>query len=271
MKHIVSISGGVASYFTLKRVLQTAPQEDVIAVFCDTLAEDGDLYRFLDDIEERLGIQIVRLCEGKTPFELAWEENFLYNSRVANCSKKLKSRPFKRWLKEHYSPDECVLYLGIDWTETHRKGAIEKNYAPYVVRFPMCEPPYIDKPEMLDMLKAEHIEIPYMYRMGFSHNNCAGCCVKGGIGHWKLLLEKDRRAFLQWENKEQAIRRKLGKDVSVLKRKGKPFTLKELRKSVEGTGVQLSFDELCDIGGCGCFIDEMENGHDTDSEGIADT
>ena len=259
MKHIISISGGVGSYFTLKRVLEKQNKEDVIAVFCDTLAEDGDLYRFLEDIEKRLDIQIVRLCVGKTPFELAWEDNFLYNSRIANCSKKLKSRPFREWLKANYTAEECVLYLGIDWTETHRKTAIERNYKPYRVEFPMCEPPYISKPDMLAMLKEEGIEIPYLYRIGFSHNNCAGCCVKGGIGHWKLLLEKDRRAFLQWENKEQAIRRKLNRDVSILRRKGKPFTLKELRESVEGHGVQLSFDEVCDIGGCGCFVDEEED------------
>ena len=258
MKHIISISGGVGSYFTLKRVLEKENKADVIAVFCDTLAEDGDLYRFLEDIEIKLGIEIVRLCEGKTPFECAWEENFLYNSRVASCSKKLKSKPFRRWLKEHYSPDECILYLGIDWTETHRTEAIKRNYQPYQVRFPMCEKPYLDKPEMLDLLRGEGIEIPYMYRLGFSHNNCAGCCVKGGIGHWKLLLEKDRRAFLQWENKEREMRLKLGRDVTILKRKGKPYSLRDLRRSVEENGLQLSFDEVCDIGGCGCFTEEEE-------------
>lgn len=258
MKHIISISGGIGSYFTLKRVLEKENKADVIAVFCDTLAEDGDLYRFLLDIEKKLDIQIVRLCEGKTPFELAWEENFLYNSRVANCSKKLKSRPFKKWLKEHYQPDECVLYLGIDWTESHRKGAIERNYKPYTVKFPMCDKPLIDKPEMLQMLRNEGIEVPYLYKIGFNHNNCKGGCIKGGIGHWKHLLETDRRSFLEWENKEQAFRRKIGKDVSILKRNGKPYTLYDLRMSVEGYGVQLSMDELCDIGGCGCFVEEDE-------------
>lgn len=256
MKHIISLSGGIGSYFTLKRVLENQPKEDVIPVFCDTLAEDGDLYRFLDDIERKLNIEIVRLCEGKTPFECAWEENFLYNARIASCSKKLKSRPFRRWLKERYKPDECILYLGIDWTETHRIGAIQKNYEPYHVAFPMCEKPFIDKPEMIELLKQDGIEVPYLYRIGFSHNNCGGCCVKGGIGHWSHLLEVDKRKFLEWENKEREIRQKLGKNVSILKRKGKPFTLKDLRKSVEGKGVQLSFEELCDIGGCGCFVEE---------------
>lgn len=74
MKHIVSISGGIGSYATLKRILNKVNKEDVVAVFMDTLAEDGDLYRFLDDIENKLDIKIIRLCEGKTPIELAFEK-----------------------------------------------------------------------------------------------------------------------------------------------------------------------------------------------------
>ena len=94
MKHIISLSGGIGTYFTLKRVLEKQYKEDVMAVFCDTLQEDGDLYRFLNDIENKFDLEIIRLSIGKTLFELAYEDNFLYNSRIANCSKKLKSKPF---------------------------------------------------------------------------------------------------------------------------------------------------------------------------------
>ena len=68
--------------------------------------------------------------------------------------------------------------------------------------------------------------------------------------------------------KEQAFRHKYGKDVSILKRKAKPFTLHELRMIVDAEGQQfsmfdyqqLSEDECNDIGGCSCFIgDEKED------------
>lgn len=258
MKHIISLSGGIGSYFTLKRVLEKYNKNDVIAVFCDTLAEDGDLYRFLDDIEKHLDIKIIRLCYGKTPSELAFEDNFIYNSRVANCSKKLKSRVFNAWLKEHYKPSECVLYLGIDWTEIHRTNAITNNYKPYKVEYPMCEKPYLIKSEMLETLKKDGIEIPRLYKLGFSHNNCKGFCFKGGLGHYKLLLEKDRTLYLECENKEQMLRQKIGKDVAILKRQGKPFTLRQLRELVDNKPEQLSLFECRDIGGCGCFVDGLE-------------
>lgn len=254
MKYIISLSGGIGSWCCLCRMLEKHSKEDIECVFCDTLYEDGDLYRFLDDIERYHGIEITRLCVGKTPFELSWEEKFLFNSRVAKCSMELKSKPFASWLKAHYSPDDAIICLGIDWTESHRKAAIVRNYAPYTVRFPLCEPPYVDKPEMLEELRKTGIAVPRLYALGFSHNNCKGCCFKAGIGHYRNLLEKDPVTFREMENKEEAMRRMIGKDVSILKRKGKPFTLRQLRESPQ----QLTFDELCEIGGCGCFADNEE-------------
>ena len=132
----------------------------------------------------------------------------------------------------------------------------------------MCEKPYLDKPDMIEQLKAEGIEVPRLYRLGFAHNNCKGCCVKAGIGQYRNLLLKDRVTFLEMENKEQAFRNKYGKNVSILKRKGKPFTLRELRMTVETEPKQLNLfdlepltqDECNEIGGCSCFIgDEIED------------
>lgn len=258
MIHLVSLSGGIGSYFTLKRVIEKYGKEDVVPVFCDTLAEDGDLYRFIDDIEEKMNIKIVRLCNGETPTTLCFKEKFLFNSRVAQCSKKLKSKPFNDYLKENHDPDQVIIYMGIDFTEMHRCAAIERNYKPYTVEFPMCSSPYIYKNEMLEMLVNDGIEIPRMYKLGFSHNNCGGRCYKAGIGHYKNLLEKDRNRYIEWENQEEALRQFIGKDVSMMKRKGKPFTLKELREIVDNEPQQLTLFECQDIGGCGCFVEEEE-------------
>ena len=92
MKHIVSLSGGIGSYITLKRVISKYGIENVVAVFCDTLNEDGDLYRFLYDIEKKLNISIIKLCSYKTPLQLQIESKFIFNSRIASCSKELKSK-----------------------------------------------------------------------------------------------------------------------------------------------------------------------------------
>lgn len=256
MKHIISLSGGIGSYFTLKRVIESGvAKEDIECIFCDTLNENGDLYRFLDDIEKKFNLKITRLCVGETPYTLSFKENFLYNSRVANCSKKLKSIPFREYIKK-YKQEEIILYFGIDFTESHRCVAIMKNYDPIKCEFPLCKEPFLYKYEMIEELKKDGIIKPYLYEKGFSHNNCNGMCMKAGIGHYKLLLETDRNKYLEIENFEQTMRNRLNKNVSILKRRGLPFTLKELRKIVEDQPKQLTIDECNDHGACGCFIEE---------------
>ena len=69
------------------------------------------------------------------------------------------------------------------------------------------------------------------------------------------MLEKDPVLFLEWENKEKRLREKIGKDVSILKRKGKPYTLEQLRKDNKTCQISIFDDDDDEIGGCGCFLD----------------
>ena len=261
MKYIVSLSGGIGSYITLKRVLAERERENVLAVFCDTLYEDGSLYQFLSNIEKKLGIKIIRLCSGKTPVQLQAEERFIFNSRVASCSKKLKSRVFNAWLKEHFTPDQCILYMGIDWSEAHRCTAITNNYKPYKVEYPLCKETKF-KAEYIQELKDDGIEVPRLYQIGLTHNNCGGRCVKAGIGHWLILLEKDRNRFLEAENDERMLQQIIGKDYTHIKRKGKPYSLAQLRADQEQQITIFDFEERNDFGACTCFSEMEEEEHE---------
>lgn len=254
MDYIVSVSGGIGSYITLKRVIDKYPRENVKAVFCDTLYEDGDLYEFLNKIEQKLNIKIIRLCSGKTPMQLQVESKFIFNSRVATCSKELKSKVFNNWLKENYQPSECILFMGIDWSEAHRCEAITRNYAPYKVEYPLCNEMHF-KQEYFKELEQDGIKLPRLYKMGLTHNNCGGRCVKAGIGHWLTLLEKDRNRFLEAENDELALQRLIGEKYTHLKRKGKPYSLHQLRLDKESKKTLFDFEECNDFGACTCFSD----------------
>ena len=125
--------------------------------------------------------------------------------------------------------------MGIDWTEAHRCEAITRNYQPYKVEYPLCsELKY--KYEYFDELKADGIETPRLYKIGLTHNNCGGRCVKAGIGHWIKLLESDRNRFLEAENTELALQDLIGDSYTHLKRKGKPYSLRQLRQEAEQQG-----------------------------------
>lgn len=259
VQYIVSLSGGIGSYITLKRVISKYGKENVKAVFCDTLYEDGDLYLFLEKIEKNLNIEVVRLCSGKTPVQLQVENKFVFNSRVALCSKELKSKVFNQWLKENYTPEECILFMGIDWSEQHRCEAITKNYMPYKVEYPLCEE-MLYKQEYFNELKNDGIELPRLYKIGLTHNNCGGRCVKAGIGHWLQLLDKDRNRFIEAENDELALQRIIGNGYTHLKRKGKPYSLHQLRMDKEKQFTIFDFEECNDFGACSCFSEiEEEN------------
>lgn len=255
MKHIIFYSGGIGSYSAAKRVIEQQGKEDVILLFTDTLIEDEDLYRFLSETVNDLGVEIVRIADGRTPFEVYRDVKFLGNSRIAPCSHKLKQDVAKKWVTSNFSPDECILYLGIDWTEEHRTKAPRKNWHPYRVEFPMCDEPYNTKDEMLQDLEDVGIEVPRLYKMGFAHNNCGGFCCRAGQGHFAKLLKNLPDRFAEYEDKEEEMRQFLGKDVSIMKKtKNKitsPYTLRNLREDIES---KVSID-INDIGGCGCFVD----------------
>lgn len=262
MKHIIFYSGGIGSYFTAKRVIERYGSNDVKLLFTDTLIEDEDLYRFIKESSKNLGAELIWIKDGRNPWDVAFEKRFLPNSRIAQCSHVLKQKTAEKYIKENYNPNECILYLGIDWTEEHRKSAPRKHWNPYRVEFPMCEAPYLDKDKMLKELESiDNIKIPNLYKQGFSHNNCGGFCFRAGIGHFKNLLEKNPNLYKYHEGKEIELRNFLGRqDISILRRtkngKRVNITLKELREELENTPEQLSFEDLIDIGGCGCFIDD---------------
>ena len=51
--------------------------------------------------------------------------------------------------------------------------------------FPLIEEK-LTKKDCMQMLVDAGIELPMMYRLGYSNNNCIGC-VKGGMGYWNKI------------------------------------------------------------------------------------
>jgi hypothetical protein len=195
---------------------------------------------------------LVWIIEGRTPWEIFHDTRFLGNSRLAKCSHILKQDTASKWIRANYEPSECTLYLGIDWTEDHRRAAPVRNWAPYTLEFPMCEKPYVDKNDMLIVLDALGIARPRLYELGFAHNNCGGFCVRAGQGHFLNLLTKFPKQYAYHEQKEQDMRDFLGKDISIMKKvhekKTYRLTMRQLRE-LDDTEIDID-----DIGGCGCFV-----------------
>ena len=255
MKHVVHFSGGVGSWCAAMRVAATEGTSDMTLLFADTMMEDEDLYRFIDEGAEAVGVPITRIADGRTPWEVFFDVRYLGNTRADPCSRILKRELLDRWRNENCTPEDSIRYIGIDWSEQHRLRRLQDRCKPWRYEAPMCEKPYLTKQGMFTKLKRHGIKLPRLYEMGFPHNNCGGFCIKAGQGQFKLLLQEMPERYAFHESQEELIREKLG-DVAILRdRTGgttKSLTLREFRRRIECDDTKQL--DLFEWGGCGCAI-----------------
>ncbi|MET8983262.1 hypothetical protein ABZX85_47625 [Streptomyces sp. NPDC004539] len=234
--HVVQFFGGIGSWAAAQRVVAEHGTRDVVLLFADTLVEDEDLYRFLDDAAEQIGVPVTRVADGRTPFEVFRQRRFLGNARLAPCSDLLKQRPCRRWLETHTDLADTVLHIGIDWSEERRAPAVVRGWVPWTVSFPIRDSPHLTKEQMLDAARAAGLEPPRLYALGFAHNNCGSLCVRGGQNHWAHVLEVFPERYAQAEHEEQRLRAELGSVAMLRDRTGglsRPLTLTEFRERQE--------------------------------------
>jgi 3'-phosphoadenosine 5'-phosphosulfate sulfotransferase (PAPS reductase)/FAD synthetase len=248
-------SGGLVSWATAEVVIERFGLENVTCLFADTLIEDEDLYRFLDETTETSGVEFVRVADGRTPWEVFEDEKFIGNSRIDPCSRILKREITRRWLSDNCDPEDTIVHIGFSWDEQHRFDRALPYWDPWKVSAPLTEEGWQwTREEILERLSSYGIAPPRLYDLGFAHNNCGGFCVKAGHAQFKLLLEKIPHRYAEHERAEAKAQGAIGTDRTVLRcRRGgvsKPISLTEFRERLVQEG---KIDDEYDWGGCGCF------------------
>ena len=104
MIYIVNCSGGLTSYEALRRTIERYGKENTRAVFADTLIEDEDLHRFLDDQERLFDIKIERLADGRDPWQVMHDRRVITIGQMAPCSQALKREPIEAWIAAIFEP-----------------------------------------------------------------------------------------------------------------------------------------------------------------------
>lgn len=256
--YVVMYSGGITSWAAGKRIATAHGVDNMTLLFADTLIEDADLYRFLDEAAANIGVPVTRIADGRTPWEIFREKRYLGNTRVDPCSKILKRDLIARWLDDNCDKPNTQLVFGFDWMEGHRLERMNNYNDDWLRIAPLLEKPLLTKTQVIEWLVQEGIEPPRLYAAGFAHNNCGGTCVKAGQAAWALVLKTMPERYREWENNEEELRQYLDKDISILKdRRGegtKPLTLQTFRHQLEAqqAGQPALFDTT-DWGSCGCF------------------
>lgn len=261
MHYVVSYSGGVTSWAAAKLVKDNLKQEDSITLlFADTLMESQDVYDFLYAGAKYLELPVTRISDGRNPFDLFDDVNFLGNDRVAICSRILKRELIYEWRQANCQPETSIHVVGMDWIETnrfeqHRVTMLE--IGGWVAIAPLID--YgVPKYQAIQWAKDAKLTIPDAYDEGFAHANCGGMCIRAGKGHWSRLYQIHPDRYRYAEERENKFRERTGKDVSILTevrdKKTHILTLTELRERLQKQNSNTLFAD--DGGGCGCALED---------------
>lgn len=265
--HVAMFSGGASSAYAAYTMVQKYGKENCILFFTNTLWEDEDNYRFMDEVAEYLGVELTERLDGRNPEEVFHDTRFLGNSRMAKCSEVLKVRQTVLFIddelinKRNLQP---ILYFGIGPHEKHRADRLTEFYEhnciePIESRFPMIDS-YVEEGRVRDIIENEWgIKLPRMYyyeytegdekgQKIFTHANCGGRCVRGGFQHYKGLYLVWKDQYMKQEEMEERFRKEFDKNVSILKKDSKPYTLKRYRTEIlerlDNVEVKEKFEEL---------------------------
>ena len=240
--NIVSFSSGLSSALTAWRVFDRYGKDNTRFVFMDPLFEDEDNYRFMADFERRFDVEIIRLSEGRNPYEVSRDESVIPNQKLAPCTFRLKIQIFKKWLvQQEKDTDHITIHIGYDFSEMHHCEATRRNYEAlgYTVDFPLLWQP-IEYRSYTQVCREDWgIDPPRMYEMGYTHANCGGRCVKQGQGDWLRTLANFPERYAEIEQWETEMRdHPKRKDYALLRSQTNgnttPLTLRELRERYEG-------------------------------------
>ncbi|MGD2350816.1 hypothetical protein ACP8H2_03500 [Bacillus subtilis] len=289
--YIAMFSGGAGSAYVAYYMVQAFGKENCKLFFTNTLWEDEDNLRFMDEVSEYIGLEITEILDGRTPEEVFYDYKFLGNSRLAKCSEELKVRQTLIYLEELRDNEklEPVLYFGIAPHEKHRRddshvrrklslvredspdanirkaAGIRSFYEhfplePIESRFPLIETLRADLDAKGIIQYEWGIKLPRMYTAavekaekegntlakklvekginGFSHANCGGRCVRGGFQHYATLYAIWPDQYKEQEEMEERFRKYFEKNVSILKKNGAAYTLKQFREDMDHEGVE---------------------------------
>ncbi len=216
MRTVAWFSCGDASAVACALAVKERPEAVVAHIVLTT--EHPDNERFAADCARWYGRELVRL--QSTEYADTWDvwESRRYIAGIAGapCTTALKKEvrfAFQR-------PDDCHVF-GFTIEEKKRAETFRANNFELDVWFPLIERG-LTKQDCHALVRAQGIEIPAMYKLGFQNNNCIGC-PKGGAGYWNMIRDHFPANFARMAE----LSRRLG--ARLIKQDGARIFLDELR------------------------------------------
>src|SRR5690625_7223423 len=102
---IIFFSGGKGSFAAAAYVKEHFPDDNIVLYFTDTKWEDEDLYRFNNEVSDKLKLPLLTHADGRNPVELMYDQKVVFNSRIGQCSIVLKVKVAADFLKKGIKPN----------------------------------------------------------------------------------------------------------------------------------------------------------------------
>lgn len=185
-------SAGITSAVACKMALDMYDNVELYYIHIDTAHEDND--RFKADCEKWYGVKIETLKSSKykNQFDVIEKTGMVNGPDGARCTLELKKQvryDFESLNSVNLFSDKSILnqVWGFEFDKEQINRAIRfgQQYPYTNPLFPLIEKG-ISKNECAGMLLSKGIELPKMYELGYTNNNCIGC-VKGGKGYWNKI------------------------------------------------------------------------------------
>lgn len=232
VRNVLALSGGKDS--TALAVYLRDKVENLEYVFCDTGREPPSLYDFIDELEDYLDCNIIRLhggwhcnsCEEYGPDPMAttcphcggnirerdfdyymnrWSDDddgpFIPGANSRWCTKHLKILPFERYIRGEANTmkdaKETFVYIGIRADEDRKGNYGDYKNVNYV--YPFIENG-LTKQEIFNILENANLNLPDYYRW----RSTGGCymCPFQRISDWKGLQKNHPDLFNKARDEE---------------------------------------------------------------------
>lgn len=199
----VWFSCGAASAAAAKLTIERYGADRVHVLNNPVIQEDPDNLRFLDDVEEWLGVTVERVTHSKYPTGDAvqvWEDReFMSGIHGAPCTMLLKKEARQQW--EDRNPVAWHV-LGFTSDEKARHDKFVKTERENVL--PVLIDAGMTKQDCFDFVSAAGLALPRVYAEGYPNANCIGCVKATSPTYWNLV--RDTRPEVFAERAEQSRR-----------------------------------------------------------------
>ncbi|RME88891.1 MAG: phosphoadenosine phosphosulfate reductase [Candidatus Hydrogenedentota bacterium] len=187
VRHILGLSGGKDSAALAIYLRDKVPNMEYF--FCDTGKELKETYEYLEKLEARLGIEIIRLkAERGFDHFLKMYNGFLPSPQARWCTIMMKIKPLEKFIGD----DPAISYVGIRADE-NRSGYMSTKDSIRAV-FPFQEDGLV-KEDIFRILEESGLGIPKYYEWR-SRSGCFFCFYQRKY-EWVMLHEKHPDLFYE--------------------------------------------------------------------------